>query len=140
MDLDNRRIIEAIVIGIIVGITILIREYYTVTNFTFVCNDTECKITHYNRSGKIISYKDYNKADIKEFEYQLERRERNWLETKSQRRQNRQVYYIYVKNHDCSKYKLSPLFIRKDALYYAERATNELNEQLKTKNINYTFR
>ena len=118
----------------------LVQLHTTTYRFAFVCNDYQCQIAHYNRYNKVLERKNFDINNIQGFEYRLERRKTKFYESRREKLRNAEVYYIYIKHNDGSSSKLSPLFIGKQNLYFAQDMINELNNGLKNKNINYNFR
>ena len=135
----DKRLIEAIVIGICAALIILIQKYYMIRNIHFICNSNECRIIHKHSSGRIISQQDININDIAEFTYKLERNNsnRNIFLTKSQRRYNRrQAYHIYIKCKDGKEYLIKYVSLPKDYLYRVMELTDKLNSSIKDVPIN----
>lgn len=147
MEYEKKKIIASIVIGLVMGITIIVMRHYSVGNYTFICNDNVCEVTLVNTQNQIISKTKINKYNIDHFESRLQ------FGPKQSRHhtigpnywESGQVYYIYVIPKKGNHFKLSPLYYPNrnyNDKIYIKNLVDSLNSALKEEplNISYSYR
>ena len=118
MDWDNKKVICAIILGIITGCILLIQDYYTIRHFNFICNSEQCKTVHTNSKGKVLLSEDIDISKVKAFELKLENRHTyrfritHWdsFLIALPASNNATGHYIYAKCYDGSEFLLSPVY------------------------------